>query len=396
MDIAQVSTVPSSTRAPALSAGVVGARSVPWYVWCAAAAVTSAILGIQWDISWHRSIGRDSFWTPAHVAIYMCGVLAGISSAYLILSSTFGRDRSSAAVRIWGLRAPLGAFLTAWGGAAMLTSAPFDNWWHNAYGLDVRIVSPPHALLMIGMLAIEAGTLVLMAGFMNRAHTEADRMPYEKLFLYLGGLMMVGSLVFVMEYTVRVFMHTARFYWILALTIPWKLCALARASHSRWAATWIATVYSIVTLGLLWILPLFPAEPKLGPVFRNITQFIPPEFPVLLIVPALAIDLARRRLANRSSWLQAAVYGALFVALFLAVQWPFADFLMSPYARNAFVGAIYFDYSEPPTSPYVLHQFVTIETQAQFWRGIAIAFVVAILSTRIGLAWGAWMSRVKR
>ena len=44
-----------------------------------------------------------------------------------------------------------GRFLAGWGGIAMLTSAPFDNWWHAAYGLDVKIVSPPHALLILGM-----------------------------------------------------------------------------------------------------------------------------------------------------------------------------------------------------------------------------------------------------
>ena len=63
--------------------------SIPWYLWCAALAVTSAYIGGYWDISWHRSIGRDTFWTPAHIAIYLCGVLAGISCAFLILSTTF-------------------------------------------------------------------------------------------------------------------------------------------------------------------------------------------------------------------------------------------------------------------------------------------------------------------
>ena len=65
--------------------------AVPWYIWCGVIAVTSSIIGGYWDISWHRSIGRDSFWTPAHVAIYLCGLLAGISSAYLILSVSLGK-----------------------------------------------------------------------------------------------------------------------------------------------------------------------------------------------------------------------------------------------------------------------------------------------------------------
>ena len=53
---------------------------IPWYLWCSALAVTSAYVGGYWDISWHRSIGRDSFWSAPHIAIYACGVLAGISS----------------------------------------------------------------------------------------------------------------------------------------------------------------------------------------------------------------------------------------------------------------------------------------------------------------------------
>ncbi|MBV9157528.1 MAG: hypothetical protein JO097_14790, partial [Acidobacteriaceae bacterium] len=45
---------------------------VPWYIWCATLAATSLMIGAHWDISWHSSIGRDTFWTPAHMAIYAC------------------------------------------------------------------------------------------------------------------------------------------------------------------------------------------------------------------------------------------------------------------------------------------------------------------------------------
>src|ERR1039457_4491393 len=119
------------------------AAQIPWYLWCSALAVTSVTIGAHWDVSWHRSIGRDTFWTPAHMAIYLCGVLAGLSCGYLILATTFGNfsHLRSTAVKMWGFEAPLGAFIAAWGGLALLTSAPFDNWWHSAYGLDVKILS---------------------------------------------------------------------------------------------------------------------------------------------------------------------------------------------------------------------------------------------------------------
>ncbi len=63
-----------------------------------------------------------------------------------------GAATQSPSVKVLGFRGPLGAFIVLWGGIAMLTSAPFDNWWHNAYGLDVTVVSPPHILLMTGMV----------------------------------------------------------------------------------------------------------------------------------------------------------------------------------------------------------------------------------------------------
>ena len=99
---------------------------MPWYVWCSVAAVTSAVIGTQWDISWHESIGRDTFWTPAHIAIHLCGVLAGISCIYLIFSTTLGAHSAlrACSVRLWGFYGPLGAFIAAWGGVAMIKGHP--------------------------------------------------------------------------------------------------------------------------------------------------------------------------------------------------------------------------------------------------------------------------------
>ncbi len=120
------------------------AAVVPWYLTAMLAGSTSIILGLLWDISWHMTIGRDTFWTPAHMAIYLGGVLAGLSCGWLALKTTFAGTEAErgAAVRFWGFRAPLGAWVAVWGAIAMLTSAPFDDWWHNAYGLDVEILSP--------------------------------------------------------------------------------------------------------------------------------------------------------------------------------------------------------------------------------------------------------------
>ena len=369
--------------------------SIPWYLWASIIGVTSAMVGVEWDISWHRSIGRDTFWTPPHMAIYLCGVIAGISSAYLILATTFGKlpQVRAASVRMWGFYGPLGAFITAWGGVAMLVSAPFDDWWHNAYGLDVKILSPPHTVLAAGVIGIELGALILVLGYMNRADGE-ERRRLNWLYLYLGSMIAIVFQVLTMEYTDRVMQHSAQFYLAMAFAVPATLIAVAIGSGRRWGATIVAGVCMLFIASLVWILPLFPAQPKLGPVMNPVTQFIPPTFPLLLIVPALVIDLVRGRIAGWNAWLQAVVLGVLFFGAFWGVEWWFADFLMTPAAANAFFGAMYRDYGAGPASPEARNLFIPAESN---WTTLMVfALGVSIVMSRIGIGWGRWMGTVKR
>lgn len=370
---------------------------MPWYIWCAALAVTSAMIGGHWDISWHSSIGRDTFWTPAHMAIYLCGVLSGITFGYLILHTTFSKDSplAGSSVHIWGFRAPLGAFIASWGGIAMLTSAPFDNWWHDAYGLDVKIVSPPHMVLFMGTYGVLAGTLTLVAGYANRSEGQA-RKSAQRLFLYLVGVAMVMLMVLVMEFIGNVQLHRSLAYAVTALLAPLPLALASRATGMKYAATTVAAIYMLCLIGFIVILPLFPAQPKLGPVYQNVTHFIPPSFPLLLIAPALALDLLWRRTQTWNSWRLAIVSGVVFTAVLVAVEWPFANFLMSPMARNWFFGANYFWYGLPPTSFTARHLFYMPETGWVLLRGLLVTAVLATLSVRFGLSRGSWMAQVKR
>jgi hypothetical protein len=192
-------------------------------------------------------------------------------------------------------------------------------------------------------------------------------------------------------------MHGGRFYRVVSMVVPIVLAAVSRASGRRWACTIVISCYSAFLLLMLWILPLGPAEAKLGPVYRQVTTLIPAEFPLLLIVPAVLLDLLFDRLKGWNKWAQSAVAGLTFLIVFTAVQWPFANFLMSPAARNWFFGAIYFDYNLPPTSYYVRHLFLPTEATApEFWREMALAAVVAIVMTRAGMASGEWMRRIRR
>ncbi|HEY3455390.1 MAG TPA: hypothetical protein VGK64_12370 [Bryobacteraceae bacterium] len=373
------------------------AAAIPWYLWCVALAVTSVTIGAHWDVSWHRSIGRDTFWTPAHMAIYLCGVLAGICCGYLILNTTFRRPPNmlASSVGVFGFRGPLGAFLAAWGGIAMLTSAPFDNWWHNAYGLDVKIVSPPHTVLIFGIFAVEIGAFFLIAAAMNRAGGEQSA-KLQWLLLYLGGLMLVLGMFFRMEYTWDIRLHSAGAYISVALGVPTYFAMFWECSRNRWAGTWTAGIYMLFLIGFILILPLFPAEPKLGPVYQAIHQFIPPKFPLLLIIPAFAMDLLFQKTERWKLWLRSLIAGPLFLLTLVAVEWPFASFLMADAAKNAFFGAAYLGYREPPQAADALREFFRPEHGLVLWQGLAMAMLYSVLSVWIGLALGRWMRKIQR
>jgi hypothetical protein len=372
--------------------------AVPWYVQTSLIASASAMAGELWDISWHISIGRDSFWTPAHLLIQFCAVLGASTCAWLLLRTTLSKDPEArmGSVRVLGFYGPMGAFVVMWGAAAMLTSAPYDNWWHNAYGLDVKILSPPNVLLVMGIVSIQFGGLLLALGCMNRA-TGTSRSRLDWIFLSLGGILLTQGMFLGADYMTHPSMHSAIFYVTASMAVPVVLIGIGEASGKRWAMTTVAAFYMAYLVAMMQILRLFPAEPRLGPVYNRVTHFVFPFFPLLLVVPAILLDLLRPRVRHLRPWLQAAVFGAAFLAVMVAVHWPFGIFLNSQASRNAIFATNDFAYTWPPSHPAVRHVFDAFEpTRAAFWERMGIAFLCAILSARFGLAWGSWMRTIRR
>jgi hypothetical protein len=363
---------------------------VPWYVWTSLASISCIVIGTYWDISWHMTIGRDTFWTPAHLAIQAGGIIAGTSGTYLIVTTTLRRTSPlrDASVRVWGFRGPLGAFLAVWGAATMVVSAPFDNWWHAAYGLDVKILSPPHAVLTLGILGVAIGGTLQIVSANNRARQRV----LELAVLAVGGMVMILSMTALLELTFRSNLHRASAYIAMSIVVPLVTLAFSRVSDHRWAATIVAGTYMAFLIAMLWLFPLFPAEAKLGPVYQPITHYIPHEFPPLVIVPAFMCDVVRARVRWRRLAL-APLLGIVFLVALVAAEWPFADFLMTEHARNWVFGTHYLPYMMQPGWYEARYEFMP---DANIFSGLAMAAVVAIVTSYVGLVLGDAMRRTKR
>ncbi len=390
---------------------------LPRSAYVAVAGLACLPVGLLWDISHHSTIGRDTFWTPAHIVIQLGGLVPALLFAAIALKTTFRgtQETRDAAVSFWGLRAPLGVWVTIWGALAMMTSAPFDDWWHNRYGLDVKIVSPPHAVLGLGMFAVGMGVLLFVFSSQNRAQV-GNGTRGGLICALAAGVMIALWGDFTTEFTWPNLQHSSYFYSVVCTPFPLLLLLAARASRARAAATIAAATYMLIYIAVILVLPLFPAQPKLAPIYHPVDHMVPPAFPLLLIAPAVAIDaigwlFARaqktaqpqraapgkpvRRRGWWRDWLLAAVFAGVFLAVVFAVQWPFSTFLLSDAADNRFFARSgHWPYFAQPGE--WMNRFWEFEQDPITFKGMALAFLRAFISARIGLLLGSYLLRLKR
>ncbi|WP_217452110.1 hypothetical protein [Mucilaginibacter humi] len=376
--------------------------TLPFYIYAVVFASFCITIGLIWDISlaYQHRARRPVFATAFG---YVLGaVTSGLFSGYYVLRLTFAgrKEEKQQSINFWKVfYGSLGALFCIWGAFTMITSAPFDDWWHNTFGLDVQILSPPHTVLLLGMVTIQFGAMVSVMALQNR---EGINSTYSKktlaaCFMLSSGFLLVMLFTIASEYLTRHDMHGSLFYEVAGGLFPLFLVAVSIASTTKWGATRMAAVYMVVMALLVWILPIFPAEPKLGPVLNHITHYQSFHFPLLLIFPAMAIDWLNQRLSNKASIIRALAIGAAFVLVLLAVQWPFGDFLTTVHARNWFFGTTSWYFGADPTYQY-RYSFApgNIETGVILVKGLATAIVLAFLSSWLGLTRGRWMKSVKR
>ena len=121
---------------------------------------------------------------------------------------------------------------------------------------------------------------------------------------------------------------------------------------------------------------------------------VPPPFPLLLVVPAIAVDLLMRRFGTGRDWRLSALVGLGFLAVLFVTQWFATMFLISPASENFLFGASRWNYNSLPGN--FEHRFWNLANNPVTVATLAIAAVLAVASTRIGLWFGNGLARVKR
>jgi hypothetical protein len=130
-------------------------------------------------------------------------------------------------------------------------------------------------------------------------------------------------------------------------------------------------------------------------VYQHVTHFIPPQFPILLIIPALALDFIWQR-SRWNAWKTALLSGLAYTVILVAAEWFFASFLMTPAAANSFFGTRYLMYAVPPQAYLARGAFYGYQSITELWVGFFFTAIAGILAIRAGISRGNWMHEVQR
>ena len=152
--------------------------------------VSSGILlaagGGSWDITNHLLNKPETFFAPPHLILYS-GVGTSVVGAIMLLTSSRSIGRT-----VWPAKLALA-------GVALLVSAgPVDFAWHSVYGLD-GLFSPPHFVLVSGMVASSLGGLASMIYYKSMSLTGGERMRLHPVLIVIAILPLWLSLTGVVD-----------------------------------------------------------------------------------------------------------------------------------------------------------------------------------------------------
>ncbi len=353
-----------------------------------AAGVPASLL---WDFSWESTIGVDRFFAPPHVATYAAVWLAACGALALLVDRERARE---ADLELGGLRAPLGVWVVLWGALAFVTAVIFDRWWLAGYGLAAGIWHPPQILKAVAFFAV---TLGVWLSWLSRQ----ERASGALAFCVAGGIVLSLVSIVTLASSFANLQRSAFFFELGCASYPVFLVALSVSGRLRFAASIGALAAFGLQLALVWILPLVPGAPEVGPIYNPRETLLPPPFPLLLVLPPLAIDVLLRALPGRGGRAEgpaaALEAGLAFAAIFVLAQWTFAGFLLSAAADGwLFAGG---------GRHWPIFVRIDASARAAFWQtpddGLSLAraalvAILAVLASGAGLVLGAGMKRARR
>ena len=227
----------------------------------------------NWDIIWHGIVNVESFFTPPHTVLYSGVGLSLIATVAGIICSIRNDGPITRSFSNYH-KIPNQLKLIALGCLVELFSGQFDNWWHTNFGFD-GLLSPPHLMLISGMLLSILGALIGI--HLNQSHKRfkliSELICYGILWMVLINFVFMFTLPFsegqyfnfnpspttalVLGVTLPAIVTAIIFYSVQSISFPFRMTFVAGILMTvQSLATIISNIYfeGIFPLYLLSIL----------------------------------------------------------------------------------------------------------------------------------------------
>ncbi len=249
-------------------------KNEPFFAKVVIGLVTTGMLATGWDVWWHRSIGRDSFWIPPHIGLYACASLALLVSAYVWRHS---RDK------VWKHIVFVLLFIPI--------SASFDNFFHTLWGVENYTKplelswSPGHAVLALST----ATALALLLAVLVRFRKTPD-------FNFFGNLCF-GAIYAILLFLMMPFHPTEGWGQIAGFAGAGILAFIYVAVGLAAEYTMKGSINAIMTYIYALILILVSYGKEIAPQIKMLPHDRPPIWLMIfaLLVPAMILDVTKNR-----------------------------------------------------------------------------------------------------
>jgi hypothetical protein len=259
-----------------------------------ALAACLGMAGGTWDAAWHVTLRREGFWSPPHVLLY-AGTTLGLLASLAGLLSPW-RERKSL------LRTEPGFLISVVGALIVIGAAPVDDFWHRTFGPDVDVWSFPHLLALAGGACINVGGAI--SARLGRDHGRHPPLLFARLELLFLTVLMWLAMFSMNWYTlVLARVRDSLEYPLLTIGVATAVLVLSTTLLGRGGATVVAGLYMLYTAAAHELLAA--------------AGFAHLPFPPIVLLGAIAVDLAVALSRPRARIARGFIAGAIFAPVFI-------------------------------------------------------------------------------
>lgn len=291
----------------------------------------------SWDITNHILNKPETFFAPPHALLYS-GVGAALFGFLILYVGWLKCSRPPEFQK--------GTKLAGLGIVLLLAAGPADYLWHSNFGLD-GLLSPPHLVLISGMILSSVGTLVNSARYAKDSNTAAGLMIVSlvPVWFSITGLFYSFSLPFSETDYFDFNPHPVFAAAFAASAYPFLVSVILILASSLSRKFGVASIVGALYLGIMSLTAIIPNDSLLGTI---------PFYWINMVPIVLGDVLISKVKTAKPQYLAGAIFGSTFFFMYYPlIAYTYNEILFERVLWPSITSQVYFE-MVPIISPVLI------------------------------------------